>query len=101
MGHVSITPYYVHFLSEYAHYMYEGVVYGPNIPVFENGVIVAWWSPPSGKSPTGKSINYSTEFHQLATHHWDKAMMQDEGAEFTAQVGKIISNHLRKGNNNG
>ena len=41
----------VYYNSPYAHYQFEGIVYGPNIPIFENGVIVGWWSRPN-KQPT-------------------------------------------------
>ena len=30
-------------LGPYAHYQYIGEIYGPNVPVKENGEIVGWW----------------------------------------------------------
>lgn len=95
-----ITPHYVEYTQPYAHYQYTGIVYGPNIPVIENGIVTGWFSPPGkgSKQPTGKQIQYSTEMHPLATHHWDKAMMRDKGDVFVKEVGKIIKRWLK---NNG
>ena len=95
-GNIEITPEYVQYNSPYAHYQYVGKVYGPNIPIIENGVIVGYWSPPN-KKPTGASIQYSTDKHPLATDHWDKRMMEDKGDEFTEEVGRIIKDRLKEG----
>lgn len=77
----------VHYLSPYAHYQYEGEVYGPNYPVRENGEIVGWKSPPH-KSPTGRKLKYSTFRHPLATDHWDQAML-------TARKDDIVAAYKR------
>lgn len=53
----------------YAHYMYYGEVYGPNIPVErdEDGNVLQWRSPPGQrKHPTGRSIQYKTDVNPLA-----------------------------------
>ena len=93
-----ITDKGVTYTQPYAHYQYTGIVYGPNIPVIENGTVTGWFSPPGkgSKHPTGRQINYSTELHPLATHHWDEAMMRDRGSEFTKEVEKIIKWVLKK-----
>lgn len=104
---VTITPNYIQYNSPYAHYMYTGVVYGPNFPIDENGKInfsegaaVEWRSPKDQKKhPTGKPIKYFTEMHQKATHHWDKAAMDDKGDVFKADVKTILQKKLREGNN--
>lgn len=95
---VIITPEYVEYTQPYAHYQYTGIVYGPNYPIMEGGVITGWFSPPGkgSKHPTGALINYSQDFHPLATHHWDKAMMRDRGKEFTKEVEKLIKWYLKK-----
>ena len=86
-----ITPEGVRYTQPYAHYQYEGLVYGPNIPIIENGMIVGWFSPPGQKkNPTGEAIHYSTEQHPLASSQWDKAMMKDQGDEFKQQVTNIL-----------
>lgn len=96
---VEVTPEYVHYLSPYAHYQWEGLVYGPNIPIFENGVIVGWFSRPN-KQPTGKMINYSTEKHSKATRHWNEAMINEKGKEFKQDITNVITDYL-KGLSNG
>lgn len=94
---ISVTSKAVSYLSPYAHYQHEGVVYGPNIPIIENGVIVGWWSPPN-KQPTGASLQYSTEKHPLATHHWEQAMMRDKSDEFKSDIeDKILQEINKKG----
>ena len=75
----------------YGRYMYMGEVYGPNIPIFEDGVLVGFFSPPGQKKkPTGRDIQYNKEYHPLASKEWDKAMMRDRGDEFLAQVEEIL-----------
>lgn len=96
---IEITPNYIRYISPYAHYQYVGMVYGPNIPIYENGDIVGWFSPPGRKKhPTGKPIQYGTEFHPLATKEWDKVAMQTQLDNFVESVKAII---LRKINENG
>lgn len=53
--------------APYAHYMYAGEVYGPNIPCKDaEGNITGWYSPPN-KNPTGKPLAY----HAPGTDsHW-------------------------------
>lgn len=48
--------------SPYAHYQYEGMIYGPNIPVKDGaGNVTGWFSiPGAAKMPTGCSIQYHT-----------------------------------------
>ena len=65
-GHVTYN-------SPYAHYQWEGEIYGPNYPIKDGGEIVGFYSPPH-KSPTGRRMTYSDFRHPLATDHWDQAM---------------------------
>lgn len=88
---VDITPEYVHYKSPYAHYQWQGEVYGPNYPIYENGVLTGFYSPPT-KHPTGKKMDYSKDQHPLATSHWEKAMMASKGDEFC----KDIEDYLRR-----
>lgn len=60
--------------TPYARYQYYGELYGPNIPIVENGVITGYWSPPK-KHPTGIPLQYSKEVNEKAGSHWfDRAM---------------------------
>lgn len=79
----------VEYRSPYAHYQYKGIVYGPNYPVKEGGVIVGWKSPPR-KTPTDRKLEYSKFRHPLATSHWDKAMVTARGDDLTAAVQRFI-----------
>lgn len=87
-----VTPEYVRYTQPYAHYMYVGEVYGPNIPMKDkDGNIIGWRSPKDkDKYPTGRQIHYNTEKHMLASKEWDKAMMAAQGEEFTQAVKDIL-----------
>lgn len=94
---IEIIPRHVRYNVPYAHYMYTGVVYGPNIPITDNGMITGWFSPPGQKKyNTGRPISYSPEKHPLATKEWDKAMMRDKKDEFIAQVTEILKRKAEK-----
>lgn len=87
----------IYYPAPYAHYMYIGQIYGPNIPIVQGGEIVGWRSPKGKKkTPTGRPIHYSTERHPLATKEWDKAMMRDRGEEFTDTVGLLLMRSIHK-----
>lgn len=62
--------------TPYARYLYYGEVYGPNIPIQENGQVVGFRSPPQ-KSPTGRALQYSTEKNPLAGKMWFERMKAD------------------------
>ena len=53
----------------YAHYAYEGIVYGPNVPISQGGKIVGYFSPEAPKHRTGGMMHYSGR----GTRHWDEA----------------------------
>ena len=63
------------YLSPYGRYQYYGVVYGPNIPISENGQVVGFFSPPK-KSPTGRMLEYNKHRHPQATRLWFEVMKQ-------------------------
>lgn len=86
-----VSPQGVRYVQPYARYQYYGEVYGPNIPIKEDGDIIGWFSPKGQrKHPTGRPLTYSTEYHPLATSFWDKAMMRDHGDEFIKEVRDIL-----------
>lgn len=88
---VDITPEYVCYRSPYAHYQWAGVVYGPNIPIYKDGVLKGFISPPT-KHPTGKKMQYSTDKHPLATSHWEVAAM----AAHKGDLCQDITNYLKR-----
>ena len=64
----------------YAHYLYYGEVYGPNIPVFEDdsGIPTRFFSPPHQKKhPTGRQLHYNTDVNPLAGSFWFERMKAD------------------------
>lgn len=67
----------------YAHYLYEGEVYGPNIPIKDaEGNITGWWSPPK-KNSTGRKLQYHTP--GTTDHFFEKAKEQ-HGADWLRLV---------------
>lgn len=94
---VQISPESVTYTQPYARYQYYGEIYGPNIPIKENGEIVGWWSPPEQKKhPTGRYMQHSTEKHPLASSFWDKAMLRDHRDEFEQYIKDILGWRLMK-----
>lgn len=94
---VEISKDAVNYNQPYARYQYFGEVYGPNIPITEDGEIVGWFSPKGKKKyPTGRKINYSKEKHPLATSFWDEVMLRDKGEEFLEQVRAYIEKRARE-----
>lgn len=55
--------------APYAHYAYEGEVYGPNVPIMQAGQAVGFFSPEAPKHPTGRMMHYSGK----GSRHWDEA----------------------------
>ena len=80
---------YITYNSPYAHYQYMGEIYGPNIPIYDGGELMGFWSPPH-KTPTGRKLKYSTFRHPLATDHWDQAMMTARKDELTAAYTRYL-----------
>lgn len=77
----------------YAHYMYEGKVMGPNIPIKDkNGNIIKWWSK-GPKHYTGADIDYSSSIasgHLYAGPYWDKRMWSAEKDKIIKEVNRAI-----------
>lgn len=98
---IKLNPLGIEYTTPYAHYMYEGIVYGPNIPIIEKygdtSVITGWYSiPGQQKHPMGRVLHYNKEHHPLATNHWDEAMMEDKSDEFYAEVSAIIQRRINE-----
>ena len=101
----------VHYRTRYAHYMYHGIVYGPNIATAidsTTGQVLEWRSKPGmTKNPNGNEMQYNTVWYQdlttgqfypekrrashpKATKEWDKAMMMEQGDKFVKQVKDLL-----------
>ena len=57
----------------YGRYQYYGVVYGPNYPIYVNGILEGFWSPPK-KHKTNKQINHNKSRHPKAQRLWFEPM---------------------------
>ena len=76
----------IEYNTPYAHYQYEGIIYGPNIPIRDaEGNITGWYSPPN-KHPTGRKLQYHTE--GTGDHWFEKAKHQhkDEWVRLVKQT---------------
>lgn len=87
------TPGKVIYAGPYAHYLYYGKVYGPNIPIFEDdsGVPTRWVSPPGKgtKHPTGKDLTYRLSPHENAGPFWIERMKADHINDIIEEVRKF------------
>jgi hypothetical protein len=85
MDSVEFEPKTIIHTQPYAHYLYEGEVYGPNYAIKKNGVVTGFRSPAGvPKTPTGRPLNYSHVMHGLASAEWDKAAVP-------AQMDALVS----------
>ena len=86
---LDITPEYVAYVTEYAHYMYTGEIYGPNFLITQEDGTQVWRSPKEkgSKHPAGRPITYTKP---EATKEWEKTMMERKGDEFIAQVKELM-----------
>lgn len=78
------------YLSPYARYPYYGEVYGPNIPIYEGGQLVGFFSPKGQKKhPTGREMTYDTSRHPKAGKLWFERMKADHKDEICEGAAKI------------
>lgn len=73
-----------------ARYQYYGKVYGPNIPIFENGELIGFFSPKGKtKHPTGADLVHDKSKHPMAGPFWFKRMVDDHKDEILEGTAKI------------
>lgn len=78
-------------IAPYARYLYYGEIYGPNIPIMENGAVIGFFSPPGqSKNPTGKEMQYDTSKHKLAGKRWFERMVADHKIDILNAAMKAI-----------
>ncbi len=77
--------------TPYAHYQYMGVVYGPNIPIIEDGVLMGWFSP-SGrpKHPTDRDLTYDTSQNPMAGAYWFERMKADRLKDILDEARRVM-----------
>ena len=77
----------------YAHYMYYGEVYGPNLPVFtdNSGEPEYYYSIKNReKYPTGRPLNYKTDLNPLAGSFWFERMKADHLDDIVDEAKKAV-----------
>ena len=83
----------------YAHYVYEGIVYGPNYKYIDKDGNERWYSIPGmtkqPKEPT-QLMKYKKSTHPDATGHWDRVMLENDGDEFVDRILQIIQRRQSK-----
>ena len=81
---------HIYYNSPYARYLYYGEIYGPNIPIYEQGKLVGFYSPPS-KSPTGREMQYDTARHPQAQKLWFEVMKTNHKDQILRGAAAIAS----------
>lgn len=81
----------VEYAGPYAHYMYYGNVYGPNIPIKdEEGNVEGFFSKKDvTKQPTGNKIKYKTTYNPLAGSFWFERMKADHMNDILALARRV------------
>lgn len=92
------TPEYLEYIQPYAHYQYEGIVYGPNFPIKEGDIVVGWYSIPGKKKhPTDRFLSHSKSVNPRAVPHWDKVAMAEHKEDFLGDVARYIAQRFNNG----
>ena len=78
----------------YAHYLYEGVVYSPSVPIMHGGVVTGYFTPVDKKNNTGRALTYSKLYSGKATRHWDEAAKPTQMPLLEQAVGNYIKAKL-------
>lgn len=78
----------------YAHYQYYGVVYGPNIPIFDDdsGEPTGFYSPKNEKKHPipGRELQYNTEKNPLAGPFWFERMKADHLDDIVKEAKSVV-----------
>lgn len=94
---VDYAPKTITHTASYAHYLYEGQVYGPNIPVMEGKRVTGYFSIPNrAKKPTGKALNFSKQFHPKASAKWDQAAKPTQLPKLVQEIQRHIDSGMVK-----
>ena len=77
--------------TPYAHYQYMGIVYGPNIPIIQDGILMGWFSPPGRpKHPTDRELTYDTSQNPHAGPFWFERAKADNLTEWLDEARRVM-----------
>lgn len=77
--------------TPYAHYQYMGIVYGPNIPIIEDGILMGFFSPPGRpKHPTDRELTYDTAQNPLAGPYWFERMKANRLNDILDEARRVM-----------
>lgn len=89
-------PFNLAFAETSARYMNKHVpmLHGPLSQTYQTGVdkdggYVKYIQPYSHRQYNGVGFNFTTDFHPLATDHWDKAMMIADGDRLAIETDRL------------
>ena len=78
---------------EYAHYQYEGEVYGPNFPITRFGTVVGWFSLPGVKKvPMERQLQYKTDGTR---DHWTDVYVGDLKRETNQKITRYLKQECK------
>lgn len=90
--------------SPYAHYQYEGIVYGPNKAIWSGNTVTGWRTPAGmTKYPTGRMLGEERDsiggwdfgYTTSGTgHHWINKMWENENDRRVTNIR--ITNYLKR-----
>ena len=78
--------------TPYARYQYYGRVYGPNIPIYQEGTgdIIGWFSPKGQKKyPTSRLLHHKKAKHPKAGPFWFDRMKADHKDDILNGARKV------------
>lgn len=95
--YVTFDPWVITHTAPYAHYQYEGEVYGANIPVTNgNGDIERYFSQADKKKhPTGRQITYQKDGHPKASAKWDEAAKSTQLPKLCRTLSKQLARKIK------
>lgn len=79
---------HIYYEAPYARYQYYGIVYGPNIPIYEYGELIGFWSPKK-KHSTGKPLQYDKSRHPKAQRLWFEQMKTEHSEAILRKAARI------------
>ena len=93
----SVTANGITWRTPYAHYVYRGELYEPNIPIHPKGdpkTILGFYSPKGEtKHPTGKSLAYSTDG---TGPHWFELMLMQERRRMNVRITNYLKAECKR-----